>query len=74
MKISFNPIQSIDKAMRLLSKNDVELSEQFKDSFDPIINIGLKSIVVGIIYVLIVYRFNFSEDITTILDKFINRS
>lgn len=42
--------------------------------FHPIINIGLKSIVVGIIYVLIVYRFNFSEDITTILDKFIKRS
>ena len=37
MEISFNPIQSIDEAMRLLFKNDSELSQQFKDSFDPII-------------------------------------
>ena len=37
MEISFNPIQSIDKAMRLLFENDAELSEQFKDLFDPII-------------------------------------
>ena len=37
MEISFNPIQAIDKAMRLLFKNDAELSQQFKDSFDPII-------------------------------------
>ena len=37
MDISFNPIQSIEKAMHLLFKNDDELSQQFKDSFDPII-------------------------------------
>ncbi len=37
MEISFNPIQSIDKAMRLLFKNDAELSQKFKDPFDPII-------------------------------------
>jgi len=37
MDISFNPIQSIDKAMRLLFKNDAELSQQFTNSFDPII-------------------------------------
>ena len=37
MEISFNPIQSIDKAMRLLFKNDAKLSKQFKDPFDPIV-------------------------------------
>ena len=37
MEISFNPIQSIDKAMRLLFKNDAELSQKFKDPFNPII-------------------------------------
>lgn len=37
MEISFNPIQSIDKAMHLLFKNDAELSQKFKDPFDPII-------------------------------------
>ena len=37
MNISFNPIQSIDKAMRMLFENDTELAQRFTDSFDPII-------------------------------------
>ena len=37
MDISFNPIQSIDKAMRMLFENDTELAQRFTDSFDPII-------------------------------------
>ena len=38
-------------------------------SFHPLINIGLKSILVSICYGLVVYFLNFSEDITVILDK-----
>lgn len=41
--------------------------------FHPIINITLKSLVAGIIYVLVVYRVNISDDITTILSRFVNK-
>ncbi len=37
--------------------------------FHPIINIGLKSVLITAIYVLVVYKYNFSEDITSILKK-----
>ncbi len=37
--------------------------------FHPIINIGLKSILITAIYVLVVYKYNLSEDITSILKK-----
>jgi len=42
-------------------------------SFHPIINIGLKSLLLGTLYGLIVYKMNLSEDITTILSKFIKK-
>ncbi|TXG39780.1 oligosaccharide flippase family protein [Seonamhaeicola maritimus] len=38
-------------------------------SFHPIINIALKSIIVSLIYTLIIYKFNFSEDISAIINK-----
>lgn len=37
--------------------------------FHPIINIGLKSALIAAVYVLVVYKYNFSEDITSILKK-----
>ncbi len=37
--------------------------------FHPIINIGLKSVLIAVIYVFVVYKYNFSEDITSILKK-----
>lgn len=39
--------------------------------FHPIINIGLKSMLITLIYVFIVYRFNFSEDISILIKKFL---
>ncbi|OBQ54132.1 oligosaccharide flippase family protein [Tamlana sp. s12] len=39
--------------------------------FHPFINIGLKSLVVSMIYLFIVYRFNFSEDITLVINRYI---
>ena len=39
--------------------------------FNPIINIGLKSLLVVIIYVLVVYKMNYSQDITAILNKYL---
>jgi len=43
-------------------------------SFHPLINIGLKSLIVGLCYGLIVYFLNLSEDISGILNKFIKKS
>ncbi len=42
-------------------------------SFHPIINIVLKSILISLSYVFVVYRFNLSEDITVILKKYISK-
>lgn len=40
--------------------------------FHPIINIVFKSVLIAGVYALIVYRFNLSEDIRTIIRKFLN--
>ena len=41
--------------------------------FHPIINIILKSVLIGLSYVFVVYRFNLSEDISAILKKYIGK-
>lgn len=41
--------------------------------FHPIINIILKSVLISLSYVFVVYRFNLSEDITAILKKYIKK-
>ncbi|WP_159023181.1 lipopolysaccharide biosynthesis protein [Formosa sp. L2A11] len=43
-------------------------------SFNPIINIGLKSMIIGLVYGGICYYFNFSEDITKLLNKILKRA
>ncbi|WP_250436643.1 lipopolysaccharide biosynthesis protein [Hanstruepera flava] len=42
-------------------------------AFHPILNIALKTILVSLFYGLVVYVFNFSEDITAILNKVLKR-
>ncbi len=42
--------------------------------FHPIINIGLKSILIGLFYTFVVYILNISEDINDILDRLIPRA
>lgn len=39
--------------------------------FHPIVNIALKSILITILYVYVVYRFNFSEDISILIKKYL---
>ena len=39
--------------------------------FNPIINITLKSILITILYAFVVYRFNFSEDITLLIKQYL---
>ena len=41
-------------------------------SFHPIVNILLKSILIGLSYVFVVYRFNLSEDITALLKRYLS--
>jgi O-antigen/teichoic acid export membrane protein len=41
--------------------------------FHPIINIGLKSLLVMVMYVGILYRFNISEDVTGFLSKWLKK-
>ena len=43
-------------------------------SFQPLLNIVLKSVLVSVIYGLVVYFFNLSEDITIILNKILKRN
>jgi O-antigen/teichoic acid export membrane protein len=42
--------------------------------FHPLLNIFLKSVLISVFYGLIVYSLNFSEDITTIINKLLKRS
>lgn len=39
--------------------------------FNPIVNIACKTFIVFILYVLIIYKLNFSEDITTVLKRYL---
>ena len=39
--------------------------------FHPVINIGLKSLLITTLYVFVVYRFNFSEDISILIKKYL---
>ncbi|RRQ48756.1 lipopolysaccharide biosynthesis protein [Maribacter algicola] len=42
-------------------------------SFHPIVNIGVKSILITVVYFMVLYKFRISEDIHTILDKYLGR-
>ncbi|AXT19930.1 polysaccharide biosynthesis protein [Flavobacteriaceae bacterium AU392] len=42
-------------------------------TFHPILNIILKSMFISLLYAIIVYRFNLSDDITIILNKYIKK-
>ncbi len=41
--------------------------------FHPTVNIGLKSVLITLVYLFVIYRFNFSEDITTLFNKLLKR-
>jgi O-antigen/teichoic acid export membrane protein len=43
-------------------------------SFHPIINIVTKSLLIGLSYALIVYKMNFSEDITLLFNKVLKKT
>ncbi|MFV9550982.1 lipopolysaccharide biosynthesis protein [Algibacter sp. PT7-4] len=39
--------------------------------FHPVMNIGLKSILITLVYVFVVYKYNFSEDISLLIKKYL---
>lgn len=39
--------------------------------FLPLVNIGLKSILMGVFYAYVVYKFNFSEDISLLIKRYL---
>ncbi|GAA4231879.1 hypothetical protein GCM10022291_05300 [Postechiella marina] len=39
--------------------------------FNPFVNIGLKSILIGLLYAFVVYYFNFSEDISILIKRYL---
>jgi O-antigen/teichoic acid export membrane protein len=41
--------------------------------FHPFLNIAFKSILIGLLYVIVVYKLNLSEDIKAVLDQWKNR-
>jgi O-antigen/teichoic acid export membrane protein len=41
--------------------------------FHPLVNIGLKSLLIGLIYLFFVYRFNFSDDMSSLINKLLKR-
>ena len=43
-------------------------------NFHPIINIGLKSILITLLYLVLVFKMNISSDINTIINKFIKNN
>lgn len=42
-------------------------------SFHPILNIGVKSILISVVYLLILYKFRISEDIHAVLHRYLRR-
>ena len=46
---------------------------QFNFPFHPILNILLKSTIMGVMYLGILYRFNISEDVSGLLSRFLKR-
>ncbi|MEP3836545.1 MAG: polysaccharide biosynthesis C-terminal domain-containing protein [Algibacter sp.] len=39
--------------------------------FHPIVNIGIKSILITMVYVFVIYRFNLSDDISMVIKKYL---
>ena len=70
-KFRMFPFTSATLRIALLLLASVLVFYFWEFPFQPIINIGLKSLLVAVIYVFVVYRFNFSEDITLLIKKYL---
>ena len=70
-KFKMFPFTSATLRIALLLLANVLVFYFWEFPFQPIINIGLKSLLVTVIYVFVVYRFNFSEDITLLIKKYL---
>lgn len=70
-KFRMFPFTSATLRIALLLLASVLVFYFWEFPFQPIINIGLKSLLVTVIYVFVVYRFNFSEDISLLIKKYL---
>ena len=70
-KFRMFPFTSATLRIALLLLSSVLVFYFWEFPFHPIINIGLKSLLVAVIYVFVVYRFNFSEDISLLIKKYL---
>ncbi|MDC1364875.1 polysaccharide biosynthesis C-terminal domain-containing protein [Algibacter sp.] len=70
-KFKMFPFTSATLRIALLLLASVLVFYFWEFPFQPIINIGLKSLLVTVIYVFVVYRFNFSEDISLLIKKYL---
>jgi O-antigen/teichoic acid export membrane protein len=70
-KFKMFPFTSATLRIALLLLANVLVFYFWEFPFQPIINIGLKSLLVAVIYVFVVYQFNFSEDISLLIKKYL---
>ncbi|WP_396601162.1 lipopolysaccharide biosynthesis protein [Algibacter sp. R77976] len=68
-KFKMFPFTNYTLKIALLLLVSVLLFYFWEFPFHPIINIGLKSFLITTLYVFVVYRFNFSEDISKLINK-----
>lgn len=73
VKIKFNIVPFTNKSffLILIIVSFYLVFNFWNFNFHPIINIGLKSILIALTYLVIIYKLNISSDINSILNKFI---
>lgn len=70
-KFKMFPFTNVTLRIVLLLVVSVLLFYFWEFPFHPIINIGLKSLLITVLYSFIIYRFNFSEDISLLIKKYL---
>jgi O-antigen/teichoic acid export membrane protein len=73
VKQKFNMLPFTDKTLKLSILITIcTFGFYFWDfSFHPVLNMALKSVLMGFLYIIVVYRMNISEDISAILKKYL---
>jgi O-antigen/teichoic acid export membrane protein len=73
VKQKFNMLPFTDKTLKLSILIVIcTFGFYFWDfSFHPVLNMALKSVLMGFLYIIVIYRMNISEDISAILKKYL---
>lgn len=70
-KFKMFPFSSASLKIALLIIGSVLMFYFWDFPFNPIINIALKSTIVSAVYLFVIYRFDFSEDISQVIKRFL---